>query len=68
VVAISLRNINPLDEYTESYPMNEHYPEIVTKLTQEMDLWQKAPVALINWLSPDIHLNRNQIFYLGFLR
>jgi len=27
---------------TESYPMNEHHPEVVTKLTQEMDLWQKA--------------------------
>ena len=27
---------------TESYPLNEHYPEIVMKLTAEMDLWQKA--------------------------
>ena len=27
---------------TESYPLNAHYPEVVTKLTEEMDLWQKA--------------------------
>ena len=27
---------------TESYPMNEHFPEVVSKLTQEMDQWQKA--------------------------
>jgi hypothetical protein len=38
----SVMVVQSVTDPTESYPLNAHYPEVVTKLAEEMYQWQKA--------------------------